>query len=92
MYRLKIKERAQKDLIKLAPVYRSKIAATIRELSNDPKPQSPVKLTNQEEWRIRQGDYRILYIIDDNSQVEMMLYISYVTQPSSSIYLPTLQS
>ncbi len=69
MYRLKIKERAQKDLIKLAPVHRSKIAATIRELANNPKPQGSIKLTNQEEWRIRQGDYRILYIIiDDNSQ------------------------
>ena len=68
MYRLKIKERAQKDLIKLAPVYRSKITTIIRELVNNPRPQGSVKLTNQEEWQIRQGDYRILYIIDDNSQ------------------------
>ncbi|MDI6816064.1 MAG: type II toxin-antitoxin system RelE/ParE family toxin [Actinomycetota bacterium] len=68
MYRLKIKARALKDLRTLAPVYQNKIAATIRALAGNPKPQGAIKLTDREEWRVRQGDYRILYTIDDNVQ------------------------
>ena len=68
MYRLKIKARAQKDIRTLAPVYQNKVATTIRALASNPKPQGAIKLTDREEWRVRQGDYRILYIIDDNVQ------------------------
>lgn len=80
MHRLKIKERAQKDLKKLAPVYRNKIALLIRELASTPRPQGAVKLTNREEWRIRQGEYRILYAIDDNSREITIIRIKHRRQ------------
>jgi len=57
VYRLKIKERAEKDLTKLAPVFRNKIAAMIRELADNSRLKGSVKLTDREVWRICQGDY-----------------------------------
>ncbi|HZL13262.1 MAG TPA: type II toxin-antitoxin system RelE/ParE family toxin [Verrucomicrobiae bacterium] len=34
-------------------------------LENSPRPSNVVKLSGREAWRIRVGDYRILYTIDD---------------------------
>lgn len=68
MYQLKIKEPAQKDLRKLAPSIRERMANLIRSLANEPRPPGSQKLTNRKEWRIRQGDYRVLYTIDDQQK------------------------
>ena len=68
MYQVKIKERAQKDMKKLAPSFRARIVTAIRSLANEPRPSGAKKLTAKEEWRFRLSDYRILYIIDDENK------------------------
>ena len=56
---------AQKDLDKLeAPVF-ARILKKIRSLSEDARPPGCLKLTEEDGYRIRTGDYRILYRIDD---------------------------
>lgn len=37
------------------------------KLGSDPRPPGTEKLSGQEKYRIRQGDYRVLYAIDDDS-------------------------
>jgi mRNA interferase RelE/StbE len=56
---------AQKDLDNLeAPVF-ARILKKIRALSKDARPPGCLKLTDEDGYRIRTGDYRILYRIDD---------------------------
>ena len=56
---------AQKDLDNLeAPVF-ARILKKIRALSEDARPSGCLKLTDEDGYRIRTGDYRILYRIDD---------------------------
>ncbi|MBN2199098.1 MAG: type II toxin-antitoxin system RelE/ParE family toxin, partial [Candidatus Aminicenantes bacterium] len=42
-----------------------RIVERIRSLSDEPRPYGCQKLSAQERYRIRQGDYRIVYSIDD---------------------------
>ena len=77
MYRLNIKERAQKDVKKLAPSFRTRIAALIRSLAEEPRPSGAKKLTTKEEWRLRQGDYRILYTIDDKNKIVTVVRVKH---------------
>jgi len=41
------------------------ISEAIVKLSNNPRPPGATRLVNRSEWRIRVGDFRILYEIDD---------------------------
>ena len=65
-YRIVIKKSAAKEIEKIQKKDRIRVIEKIRSLSNDPQPEGSKKLSGQEKYRIRQGDYRILYqIIDD---------------------------
>ncbi|PIQ09953.1 MAG: type II toxin-antitoxin system mRNA interferase toxin, RelE/StbE family [Ignavibacteriales bacterium CG18_big_fil_WC_8_21_14_2_50_31_20] len=62
MYNLSIERSAEKNLRKLSSVYFTKIITKIQELSNEPHPKGCKKLINNENfWRIRVGDYRVIY-------------------------------
>jgi mRNA interferase RelE/StbE len=73
MYKLKIIPQAQKDLDTLPAKIFNRIKSAILNLSEDPRPYGAIKLTGQEGYRIREGDYRILYRIDDSSK-EIYIY------------------
>jgi len=65
VYELLLLPAAQKDLDNLeAPVF-ARILKKIRALSKDARPPGCLKLTDEDGYRIRTGDYRILYRIDD---------------------------
>ena len=64
-YSLEIKRSAAKELAQLPPKDRGRIVARIQALAEDPRPVGAEKLSGQERYRIRQGDYRILYEIED---------------------------
>jgi mRNA interferase RelE/StbE len=56
---------AQRDLDRLEGEDYGRILGKIRELGREPRPRGSVKLTDEEGYRIRVGDFRILYRIDD---------------------------
>lgn len=60
-YRIVIKKSAAKEIEKILKKDRVKIIEKIRSLASDPHPIGSKKLSGQEKYRIRQGDYRILY-------------------------------
>jgi len=64
-YSLEIKRSAAKELADLPPKDRGRIVARIQALAAEPRPVGVEKLSGQERYRIRQGDYRILYEIED---------------------------
>jgi mRNA interferase RelE/StbE len=69
-YRLKITSRTARELRKLPVNIRARIEATIEaavsRLADDPRPPGCVKLHGAAGWRIRVGDYRVLYDIEDD--------------------------
>lgn len=67
MYRIIIKKSAAKELELLPKKILPAITNSILSLSNEPRPTGCKKLKAQKGylWRIRVGDYRIIYAIDD---------------------------
>jgi len=74
-YRLEIKRSAAKELEALPAKDRARVAARIQALAEDPRPAGAEKLSGQERYRVRQGDYRILYEIHDEVLVVIVVKI-----------------
>ena len=64
-YKILIKPSAAKELDKLPKKDLRKVVAKINLLATDPRPPGYQKLSGQERYRIRQGNYRIIYGIED---------------------------
>jgi mRNA interferase RelE/StbE len=73
MYKLKLIAQAQKDLDAFHGKAFKKIKKKILSLASNSRPFGAIKLTQEEGYRIRMGDYRILYRIDDR-QKEVIIY------------------
>ena len=67
-YELLIKRSARKELESLPAKDCSRVTARIQKLSANPRPPGAEKLSAQERYRVRQGDYRVLYEIDDGKR------------------------
>jgi mRNA interferase RelE/StbE len=68
VYDLFVLPAAQKDLDKQEASAFERIIKKVRTLSRDPRPPGCLKLTGEEGYRLRIGDHRVLYRIDDTSK------------------------
>lgn len=68
-YRLIIEGKAKKEALCIPSHIRHNIDKDILALSHNPRPRGCKKLTDREGYRIRVGDYRILYTIDDKAKI-----------------------
>jgi mRNA interferase RelE/StbE len=68
VYEIKILPSAQKDLDSLEKNIFERIKTKIIQLKENPRLPGAIKLTAEEGYRIRIGDYRILYRLDDKEQ------------------------
>lgn len=57
---------AQRAIRKLPPEAKRRVQAVIELLAEEPRPPAAKKLTARPEWRVRTGDYRVLYRIEDD--------------------------
>ena len=64
-YTVLILRRAQKELAQLSLESYARVRDAIRALAQDPRPQGCLKLAAREGWRVRVGDYRVVYETDD---------------------------
>jgi mRNA interferase RelE/StbE len=64
-YSIFLKESVRKDLSDVPAQELKRIVERIGLLTDDPRPQGCEKLSGQERYRIRQGNYRIIYSIQD---------------------------
>ncbi len=64
-YKLVFKQSVAKDIRPIPKKDVQRILKRIDQLVLDPRPPGSEKLTNAEKYRIRQGNYRILYTIED---------------------------
>ena len=70
MYRISFKKSAQKELLAISSVYQIKIVEAIDGLATNPRPVGVKKLKlNVDAWRIRIGDYRVIYLIEDTIKI-----------------------
>ncbi len=78
MYALFIRRSAERDLRKLSQVVLWRVNEKILALRHNPRPPSVRKLVGTlEGWRIRVGDYRILYQIDDDAQTVTIVRVKH---------------
>ncbi len=64
-WRLELTTAAQRALDRLPPRARAKILFKLWELKKDPRPPGSQKLAGTSYRRVRQGDWRMIYQIDD---------------------------
>ncbi len=68
-YRLSIPRRVSKRMEKLPTEVYDRVDGAILALADDPRPPGCTRLKGRDDWRIRVGDYRIVYGIDDERRV-----------------------
>ncbi len=64
-YKIEIKKSAVKEIENLPKKTLTRVIDQITALGDDPRPNGCKKLSGDEKYRIRVGDYRILYEIED---------------------------
>jgi mRNA interferase RelE/StbE len=67
-YRIEVKRSASREIADLPKADCGRVVEKVRALASEPRPHGSEKLGGAEKYRIRQGDYRILYEIDDASK------------------------
>ena len=67
--------RAQKQLGQVPGKDYQRVKDAISSLAQEPRPRGCSKLVAREGWRIRVGDYRVIYEIDDSQQVVTVLHV-----------------
>ena len=77
MFSLLILPRAQKELAHLPEREFERIRDAIRSLAELPRPPGCLKLSGREGWRIRVGDYRVLYEIDDEAETVTVQHVGH---------------
>jgi mRNA interferase RelE/StbE len=68
-YRVEITKSAGSQIRKLSPPFQVRIVTKLRQLAENPRPQGVQKLKGADDlYRVRVGDFRILYEISDAAQ------------------------
>jgi mRNA interferase RelE/StbE len=75
-YRIEIKKSAQKEIQSLPTQDLKRVVAKIQQLANNPRMLDSKKLTSQEQYRVRVGQYRILYEIHDAVLVVVIVRVA----------------
>ena len=75
-YRVLVKPSAAKEIDRLPISTASRVVAKIGALSATPRPPGVKKLEGEPvRWRIRVGDWRVIYSIDDRRRVVDVFYV-----------------
>jgi len=77
-YRLKLRPQAIKALKKIPEPDRVRIGRKIDALADDPRPEGVKKLQGADDlYRIRVGDYRVIYLIHDDILLVLVLRVGH---------------
>ncbi len=88
LYELKLHRTVEKQMQRIPKKHRERVISTMRSLCEDPRPSGCIKLDDVL-YRVRQGQYRIIYAVFDN---EVVVVICKVARRAEDTYknLPTL--
>ena len=76
-YTILIERYAQKQIMKLDKKIIPVIKTAIASLADNPKPHGYKKLKGEDAYRIRVGDYRIIYEIDDGKIIVTVVSVGH---------------
>jgi len=76
-YQITIKRTAAKALADLQADERQRITQALFALADNPRPAGVKKLKGREGWRIRIGQYRVLYTIDDDRLIVLVVNVGH---------------
>jgi mRNA interferase RelE/StbE len=77
-YRVEVDPAAQRDLAKLPGRLQARILARVGALAPEPRPPTARKLTDSADtYRLRVGDYRVLYRIRDNVLLVLVVAVAH---------------
>jgi mRNA interferase RelE/StbE len=77
-YIVEIKPSARKELEALTDNVLARIVGKIDALAHSPRPAGCKKLKgHKDQWRIRTGDWRVVYIIDDTARTVDVTHIAH---------------
>jgi mRNA interferase RelE/StbE len=77
MYHIELRRLAQRGLDKLPKKDFNAVIEAVKSLADTPRPKGVEKIKSAGLWRIRQGDYRIVYSIDDSQKTVIILRIGH---------------
>ncbi|CAB4893067.1 unannotated protein [freshwater metagenome] len=77
-YRITLAPSAARQLRKQDPQVRRRIQAALELLADDPRPPAATRLVGGAgEWRVRTGDYRVIYEIHDDELLVLVLQLGH---------------
>ncbi len=76
-YQVSIKRSAEKELFALSAAVRERIIPRLLALEDNPRPTGAKKMQGEDSYRLRVGDYRVLYTINDQNRVVMIYAIGH---------------
>ena len=76
-YEIELSRSALKSLKKLDRKAAVRIFAAVEKLAKNPRPHGVKKLEGYTLWRLRVGDYRVVYDIDDGKVVILVVKVSH---------------
>jgi mRNA interferase RelE/StbE len=76
-YTLLLGRTAETELDRLPDLIQARLSKRILSLGNDPRPQGCKKLSGRPEYRVRVGDYRIVYSIDDGERTVRVIAVGH---------------
>jgi len=76
IYSILLAPPAERQLKAFAPAVQKRLVKRLKSLGTNPRPQGVKKLAGEDDlYRIREGDYRIIYMIQDKKLIVLVLKI-----------------
>ena len=75
-YEVRLRHAAQKELDDISGGDYEKVARSIFALEENPRPSRVKKLADSDLWRIRVGQHRVVYAIDDEAQLVTIVRVA----------------
>ena len=75
-WRVELAPAAQRQLRRLPPGDAARTRGPVLALGIDPRPPGATKLVDSDAWRLRVGDLRIIYLIDDEARLIVILKVA----------------
>ena len=76
-YTIRIKRSAEKEMDRLPGRTFERLTRVILNLERDPRPRNSKKLRGVQDYRLRVGEYRVLYSIDDHKRVVEIIAVGH---------------
>ncbi len=77
LYKILLMPSTEKDFKRIPKIEQRKIFKRIEALALNPRPPGYEKLTDQKKYRVRQGDYRIIYTIHDKELIVWVIKVGH---------------